>query len=74
MWSILITRFWFGERVAAVRLGCVILGLMGLVLMLSGNGGWPIPRNPFDWMALASGFFWAVIAIRVAIAQSWRHS
>jgi len=65
VWSILITRFWRGERVAAARLGCVIVGLAGLVLMLSGDGGWPIPRNPFDWMALASGFFWAVIAIRV---------
>ena len=65
VWSILITRLWLRERVTPTRLGCVIVGLAGLVLMLSGDGGWPLPRNPFDWMALASGMFWAVIAIRV---------
>ena len=65
VWSILITRFWLGERVAAARLGCVIVGLAGLVLMLSGDGGWPFPRNPFDWMASASGMFWSVITIRI---------
>ncbi len=65
IWSILIARFWYGERVSFIRLGCVIAGLGGLVIMLSGDGGLPLPRNWGDWMALASGIFWAVLTIRI---------
>ena len=52
VWSVLIVRFWQGERISRVRMGCVALGLTGLVAMLSADGGWPIPRNSGDWMAL----------------------
>lgn len=65
IWSILIARFWFGERVSLVRLGCVVAGLGGLVIMLSGDGGLPLPRNLGDWMALVSGILWAVLTIRI---------
>lgn len=65
IWSILIARFWFKERVSAVRIGCVGAGLAGLMIMLSGDGGWPVPRNLGDWMALASGILWALVAIRI---------
>jgi drug/metabolite transporter (DMT)-like permease len=65
IWSILIARFWFKERVSGVRIGCVVAGLAGLVIMLSGDGGWPVPRNLGDWMALASGILWALVAIRI---------
>jgi drug/metabolite transporter (DMT)-like permease len=65
IWSILIARFWFKERVNAARIGCVVAGLAGLVIMLSGDGGWPVPRNLGDWMALASGIFWALVTIRI---------
>jgi drug/metabolite transporter (DMT)-like permease len=65
IWSILIARFWFKERVSVVRVGCVVAGLAGLVIMLSGDGGWPLPRNLGDWMALASGIFWALVTIRI---------
>jgi len=65
IWSILIVRFWHKERVGMVRIGCVIAGLSGLVIMLSNDGGWPVPRNIYDWMALASGILWAFLAIRI---------
>ena len=65
VWSILIVRFWFGEKIGVARIACVVVGLGGLVLMLSKDGGWPIPRNPADWMALASGILWAIVAIRI---------
>jgi drug/metabolite transporter (DMT)-like permease len=65
IWSILIARFWFGERVGLARIACVVAGLAGLVLMLSKDGGWPLPRNLADWMAIASGVLWAIVAIRV---------
>ena len=65
IWSILIARFWYGEKVRIIRLGCVAAGLGGLVVMLSGDGGLPLPRNLGDWMALASGILWAVLTIRI---------
>jgi drug/metabolite transporter (DMT)-like permease len=65
IWSIVIARFWLGERVSPVRLGCVIAGLSGLVIMLSGDGGWSLPHRPGDWMALASGILWAFLTIRI---------
>jgi drug/metabolite transporter (DMT)-like permease len=65
IWSVLIARLWYGERVSATRMGCVALGLTGLVAMLSADGGWPIPRNIGDWMALTCGVVWALTAIAV---------
>mgnify|MGYP001026070960 CR=1 FL=1 len=65
IWSILIARVWYGERVSIIRLGCVVAGLAGLVIMLSGDGGLPLPRNLGDWMALVSGILWAVLTIRI---------
>ncbi len=63
VWSVLIARLWLGERVSIARLGCVALGLTGLVVMLSADGGWPLPRNLGDWMALSCGVVWAVTAV-----------
>jgi drug/metabolite transporter (DMT)-like permease len=65
IWSVLIARFRYGERVSFARTVCVALGLGGLVAMLSADGGWPIPRNVGDWMALTCGVVWAVTAISV---------
>lgn len=65
IWSVLIARFWLSERVSFTRMGCVAIGLTGLVAMLSADGGWPIPRNSGDWMALTCGLVWAVTAIAI---------
>jgi drug/metabolite transporter (DMT)-like permease len=65
IWSILIARFWFEERIGLARIACVIAGLGGLVLMLSQDGGWPLPKNLADWMAIASGVLWAIVTIRI---------
>jgi drug/metabolite transporter (DMT)-like permease len=65
IWSILIARFWLGERISRARIACVVAGLAGLVLMLSKDGGWPLPRNLADWMAIASGVLWAIVTIRI---------
>lgn len=65
IWSVLIVRFWFGERTGWARMGCVVLGLAGLAIMLSAEGGWPLPRNLGDWMSLSSGVLWALVAISI---------
>jgi drug/metabolite transporter (DMT)-like permease len=63
VWSVLIARFVLREPVGRARLAAVALGLVGLVTMLSDGGGWPIPRNLGDWMALVAGLLWAICAI-----------
>jgi drug/metabolite transporter (DMT)-like permease len=63
VWSVLIARFVLRERIGHMRLLAVALGLIGLITMLSDGGGWPIPRNLGDWMALLSGLLWAVCTI-----------
>jgi drug/metabolite transporter (DMT)-like permease len=65
IWSVLIARIWLRERIGPTRIGCVLIGLSGLVLMLSADGGWPIPRNIGDWMSLTCGIVWAVTAIAI---------
>jgi drug/metabolite transporter (DMT)-like permease len=65
VWSVLITRFWYREPMSPARIGCVAIGLIGLVVMLSKDGGWPVPRNVGDWMALLAGIIWAIVAIRI---------
>lgn len=65
VWTVLLGRLWLGERTGLARMGCVLLGLAGLVVMLSADGGWPMPRNLGDWMSLCCGFIWAVVAIKI---------
>jgi drug/metabolite transporter (DMT)-like permease len=63
VWTVLMTRFILKERVGRARLAAVAVGLVGLAIMLGNGGGWPIPRNSGDWMALFAGVFWSVVAI-----------
>jgi drug/metabolite transporter (DMT)-like permease len=65
VWSVLLARLWLGERAGLGRMACVVVGLSGLVVMLSADGGWPIPRNIGDWMSLSCGIVWAVTAIMI---------
>jgi drug/metabolite transporter (DMT)-like permease len=65
VWTVLIARFLLGERIGRGRLIAVALGLIGLVTMLSDGGGWPIPRNLGDWMALLAGLLWAICTILI---------
>jgi drug/metabolite transporter (DMT)-like permease len=63
VWSVLIMRFWYRERMTPMRIGCVAVGLIGLTVMLSKDGEWPVPHNIGDWMALIAGILWGVVAI-----------
>ena len=54
--SVLFLRIRFGPSRAAT----VLCGLAGAMIVLSGHGGgWPMPRETADWLALASGMLFA---------------
>ena len=60
VWSTLIGRYVFGWHTPPMRVAAIIVGLIGLAIMLSANGVWPIPRNTGEWMALVSGILWSI--------------
>lgn len=59
VWSVLIARFLLGMRVPPLRLVAIAVGLVGLFIMLGGDGGLPLPRNLGEWMAFVGGILWA---------------
>ena len=60
VWSVMIGRFLLGWRVSRLRLAAIGLGLAGLGIMLAGDGTWPLPEAPGEWMGLAAGMLWSV--------------
>ncbi|TDO97952.1 DMT family transporter [Marinomonas balearica] len=57
VWSTLIEIFWLRERVTWTRWLAVVVGLLGMVLLLSG-GDWG-EQGKGDILAFLSGIFWA---------------
>lgn len=59
VWSSLAGWLLFGARLSGTRLAAIALGFAGMAAILGVEQGLPLPRNPGDWVALASGMFWA---------------
>jgi drug/metabolite transporter (DMT)-like permease len=59
VWSVLIARFMLRQPVPPLRLLAIAVGLAGLVIMLGGDGGVPVPSGLGEWMAFAGGLIWA---------------
>lgn len=59
VWSVLIARYVFRVQVPRLRLLAIAVGLAGLVIMLRGDGGLPVPANLGEWMAFVGGLIWA---------------
>ena len=59
VWSVLIARFLLRVPVPPLRLLAIAVGLVGLFVMLGGDGGLPVPGNLGEWMAFAGGLIWA---------------
>ena len=59
VWSVLIARFLLGWQVPRLRLVAIAVGLLGLFIMLGGDGALPVPRNLGEWMAFVGGLIWA---------------
>ncbi|SEO17310.1 hypothetical protein SAMN05216227_10569 [Pseudorhodobacter antarcticus] len=59
VWSVLIAKFVLRWQVPTLRLIAIGVGLVGLVIMLGGEGGVPVPRSLGEWMAFVGGLIWA---------------
>lgn len=60
VWSTLIGRYAMGWHTHRMRVLAIVIGLLGLVVMLSANGNAPMPRSAGEWMALFAGLLWSV--------------
>jgi drug/metabolite transporter (DMT)-like permease len=59
VWSTIAAWLFYRERMGVRRLCSIALGFGGLAAILGGADAIPLPRNAGDWVALASGMFWA---------------
>jgi len=65
VWSTLLARLYLNEPITGVRWLAIALGFAGLLIIFGIDIGVPMPQNVGDWMGLASGFAWAVAAVRM---------
>jgi drug/metabolite transporter (DMT)-like permease len=73
IWGVLLGRLINGVPVTARRVLGVVLGLSGMLVVFSGGGGWPLPKDAADWMGVVSGMFWA-LAFAIAARPGWEES
>ena len=62
LWAVLLARVILGEAFSAGAWARVLLALSGaaIVLLADNAGGWPLPRNGADWLAVIGGFSFAL--------------
>ncbi|MXQ09173.1 EamA family transporter [Alphaproteobacteria bacterium GH1-50] len=70
VWGTALEILLLGRRLTPARALALILGLLGLVIILGGRTGVPLPQNAGDVMALVAGMLWAVGSMRVRMTPS----
>ncbi|MBF9029743.1 hypothetical protein HKCCE3408_04985 [Rhodobacterales bacterium HKCCE3408] len=65
VWSTLLERALLKRPLTRWRLIALVLGLAGLVTILGGRTGVPVPQNAGDGLALLAGLVWACGTLRV---------
>ena len=60
VWSTLLGRWMLGEPITGRRVATIILGLSGLYVIFNQQDGPLMPHDVAEWMALLSGFCWAL--------------
>ncbi len=63
VWGTLIGIFWLGEKAGWQRWAAIVLGLFGLLLLVSGEGS--VPLNIGDVFGFFSAVFWALGAAMI---------
>ncbi len=72
VWSTLLGRYVMGWHPPGLRIVAILIGLAGLVAMLSADGELPFPRGAGEGLALASGMLWAVATTGIRASPSLR--
>ncbi|NIR29046.1 MAG: DMT family transporter [Gammaproteobacteria bacterium] len=67
VWGTVLGRVLLGERMTWHRGVALVFGMVGLIVILGVEGGFPMPRNAGDWMALLAGVAWAYGSLRIYI-------
>lgn len=61
LWTVLLSRTFLGERPGIPGALVIVLSLSGAIIMLKPPGaGLPLPANGAEWIALSSGFMFAL--------------
>lgn len=63
LWSTLLARIFLGEPITPLRWLAMVIAIFGMLVIFRADTGIPLPEQPGDWIALASGFLWSVAAI-----------
>ena len=63
VWSVLIARYLLRLAVPPLRYVAIAVGLVGLFIMLGGDGGRPVPSDLGEWMAFLGGIIWAFATV-----------
>ena len=65
IWGTALEALVLKRKVSPFRVLALILGVLGLIMVLTSKGGVPVPQNAGDYMALVSGFVFAVGTLRI---------
>lgn len=72
LWTVLLSRWWLGERLGRFGAGVVGLSLVGAATMLwHPTLGLPWPKNGAEWLGLAAGLFFACSNVLSRRAQDF---
>jgi drug/metabolite transporter (DMT)-like permease len=63
LWSTILARIFLGESITPLRWLAMAVALVGMLVIFRADSGIPLPEQPGDWIALASGFLWSVASI-----------
>lgn len=66
VWTVVLARILNRERITLRRLVGVALGVGGMMVVFSREGGLPIPNGVGDYMGLLSGVIWALAFVMCA--------
>ena len=60
LWTLIMAHFWLKERTNKRGIAVIALSLIGAFVMFWKEGAWPLPNNKAEWLALSSGFGFAM--------------
>jgi drug/metabolite transporter (DMT)-like permease len=63
LWSTLLAKAFLGEPITPLRWLAMALAILGMLVIFRADMGIPLPERPGDWIALGTGFLWAVASI-----------